>query len=99
MACPSAGEPVYWVTVRTRRFPLHRARNGHSGASAQPRENEERQLRLGLDQLLRYSHLLRKRAEYVIPVLVPELKPRDLEWGPLCKALNVKLVFPPDFEA
>ncbi len=63
------------------------------------RENEERQLRLGLGQLLRYSHLLRKRAEHVIPVLVPELKPRDSEWGQLCKALNVKLVFPPDFEA
>ena len=63
------------------------------------RENEERQLRLGLGQLLRYSHLLRKRAEHVIPVLVPELKPRDSEWGQLCKALNVKLVFPPNFEA
>jgi hypothetical protein len=62
------------------------------------RENEERQLRLGLGQLLRYSHLLRKRAEHVIPVLVPELKPRDPEWIQLCKALNVKLVFPPDFE-
>jgi hypothetical protein len=62
------------------------------------RENEERQLRLGLGQLLRYSHLLRKRAEHVIPVLVPELKPRDPEWGQLCKALNVILVFPPDFE-
>jgi hypothetical protein len=62
------------------------------------RENEERQLRLGLGQLLRYSHLLRKRTEHVIPVLVPELKPRDPEWGPLCKALNVKLVFPSNFE-
>ena len=62
------------------------------------RENEERQLRLGLGQLLRYSHLLRKRVEHVVPVLVPELKPRDSEWGQLCKALNVKLAFPPDFE-
>ena len=62
------------------------------------RENEERQLRLGLGQLLQYSHLLRKRTEHVISVLVPELKPRDPEWGQLCKALNVKFVFPPDFE-
>jgi hypothetical protein len=62
------------------------------------KENEERQLRLGLGQLLQYSHLLRKRTEHVVPVLVPELKPRDPEWGQLCKALNVKLVFPPDFE-
>ena len=63
------------------------------------RENEERQLRLGLGQVLRYCHLLRKRAEHVVPVLVPELKPRDPEWGQLCKALNVRLAFPPDFEA
>ena len=62
------------------------------------RENEERQLRLGLGQLLRYAHLLRKRAEHLIAVLVPELKPRDPEWDQLCKALNVKLAFPPDFE-
>ena len=62
------------------------------------RENEERQLRLGLGQLLRYAHPLRKRAEHVIPVLVPELKPRDPEWGQMCKALDVKLVFPPDFK-
>jgi hypothetical protein len=62
------------------------------------RENEERQLRLGLGQLLRYCHLLHKRAQHVIPVLVPELKPRDPEWSQLCKALNVTLTFPPDFQ-
>jgi hypothetical protein len=63
------------------------------------RENEEHQLRLGLGQLLRYCHLLRNRAERVVPVLVPELKPRDPEWNQLCTALNVRLAFPPDFEA
>jgi hypothetical protein len=62
------------------------------------RENEERQLRLGLGQLLRYAHLLRKRAMDVIPVLVPEPKPRDPEWDQPRKALNVKLAFPSDFE-
>jgi hypothetical protein len=62
------------------------------------RENEEHQLRLGLGQLLRYCHLLRRRAEHIVPVLVPERKPRDPEWGQLCKALNVRLAFPPDFE-
>jgi 5-methylcytosine-specific restriction protein A len=62
------------------------------------RENEEHQLRLGLGQLLRYCHLLRKRAEHVIPVLAPELGPRDPEWEQLCKALNATLAFPPDFE-
>jgi hypothetical protein len=33
------------------------------------RDNEEHQLRLGLGQLLRYCHLLRKRAQRVVPVL------------------------------
>ena len=62
------------------------------------RENEQHQLRLGIGQILQYCHLLRRRAEHVIPVLAPELKPRDPEWGQLCNALNVGLVFPPDFE-
>jgi hypothetical protein len=62
------------------------------------RENEEGRLRLGLGQLLRYYQLLRKRTEHVIPVLVPELKPRDPEWDHLCKAFNIRLAFPPDFE-
>ena len=63
------------------------------------RANEHHQLRLGLGQLLYYCHLLRTRAERVVPVLVPELQPRDPEWSQLCKALNVRLAFPPDFEA
>jgi 5-methylcytosine-specific restriction protein A len=63
------------------------------------RANEEHQLRLGLGQLLRYSHLLRKRVEYVVPVLVPEQRPRDPEWDKLCKALSVRLACPPGFEA
>jgi hypothetical protein len=63
------------------------------------RENEEHQLRLGLGQLLRYCHLLRRRAEHVVPVLVPERMPRDPGWGELCRALNIRLAFPPDFEA
>jgi hypothetical protein len=63
------------------------------------RENEQHQLRLGLGQLLYYCHLLRVRAEHVIPVLVPEQEPRDPEWGQLCKALSIRLAFPPDFES
>jgi hypothetical protein len=61
------------------------------------RENEEHQLRLGLGQVLRYCHLLRDRAEDVIPVLVPESEPRDPEWKKLCAALNGRLAFPPYF--
>jgi hypothetical protein len=62
------------------------------------RENEQRQLRLGLGQILYYCYLLRGRAEHVIPVLAPERKPRDAEWGQLCKTLNIRFAFPPDFE-
>jgi hypothetical protein len=62
------------------------------------KENEEHQLRLGLGQLLRYSHLLRERAAHVRPVLVPELQPSDHEWIQLCDALNIRLASPPDFE-
>ena len=61
------------------------------------RENEEHQLRLGLGQLLYYCHLLRKRGEQVIPVLVPELQPRDPEWTELCTMLDICLVCPSDF--
>lgn len=63
------------------------------------RENEAHQLRLGLGQLLYYSHLLRKRADHVVPVLTPEREPRDPEWAQLCNALSIRLAFPPDFEA
>lgn len=62
------------------------------------RENEEHQLRLGLGQLLRYASLLSIRAEHVVPVLVPEINPRDPEWYRLCQSLNVKIIFPPKFE-
>ena len=66
----------------------------------EPYQRERRhQLRLGLGQLLGYCHLLHKRADHVIPVLVPERDPRDPEWGQMCKVLNVRLAFPPDFEA
>ena len=63
------------------------------------KKNEEHQLRLGLGQVLRYCHLLRTRADRVIPVLVPELRPRDPEWVQLCDAFGITLVWPPDFKA
>jgi hypothetical protein len=63
------------------------------------KENEAHQLRLGLGQLLYYSHLLRDRAGHVIPVLAPEREPCDHEWAQLCTTLGVVLAFPPDFEA
>ena len=54
--------------------------------------NEERQLRLGLGQVLRY----RQRATYARPVavLVTERKPKDESWLLLCEHLQVQLVWP-----
>lgn len=55
--------------------------------------NEEKQLRLGLGQVLRYCHLLRARGE-VRPVLVLERCPADTSWQQLCSGLGVKLLWP-----
>jgi hypothetical protein len=60
--------------------------------------NEERQLRLGLRQVLRYRGLLRTRWHgEVRAVLVPERKPRDESWRRLCDDLGVILTSPPEF--
>jgi hypothetical protein len=61
--------------------------------------NEERQLRLGLGQVLRYAHLLSGRATCIEPVLAAERKPSDDSWAELCSRLGVRLVWPPHFEA
>ena len=56
-------------------------------------DNEEEQLRLGLGQVLRYRHRLRKLGhERVVAVLVPERPPRDPSWSGLCHELGVVLL-------
>ncbi len=55
--------------------------------------NEEKQLRLGLGQLLRYRHLLRSKG-IVCAVLVVERQPKDTSWINLCEELNVLLTWP-----
>jgi hypothetical protein len=59
--------------------------------------NEERQLRLGLGQVLRYRNLLAARGRKVTAVLVPERVPIDATWKSLCQELGVVLVVPPNF--
>lgn len=56
-------------------------------------ETEEEQVRLGLGQVLRYRHRLR-RIGYpkVVAVLVPERLPRDTSWADLCHELRVVLL-------
>ena len=59
--------------------------------------NEERQLRLGLGQVLRYRNLLTERSQTAKAVLVVERPPRDFSWRSLCEDLGVLLVAPTDF--
>lgn len=59
--------------------------------------NEERQLRLGLGQVLRYAHLLSASHHRVKPVLAVERQPTDWSWQGLCDHFGVLLVWPPAF--
>ncbi len=58
--------------------------------------NEEKQLRLGLGQVLRYAQQLGGDSR-VIPVLVPEREPSDPDWTALCRSLGVLLAWPQRF--
>ena len=59
-------------------------------------ENEEKQLRLGLGQVLRYAHQIRG-VEEIVPVLVAERRPSDTSWEDLCAQLGVILIWPEVF--
>jgi hypothetical protein len=59
--------------------------------------NEERQLRLGLGQVLRYAHPLTGRARHVQPILAVEREPAGRSWVILCERLGIWLVWPPSF--
>jgi hypothetical protein len=56
--------------------------------------NEERQLRLGLGQLLRYWHALSQADQHTIAVLAVEHKPADTSWLSLCGRLGIQLLWP-----
>jgi hypothetical protein len=58
--------------------------------------NEEKQLRLGLGQVLRYCHILKAKGK-VHGVLVIERAPSDVTWIDLCEAHNILLVWPEVF--
>jgi hypothetical protein len=61
--------------------------------------NEERQLRLGLGQVLRYWHALSAQAKPVTAVLAVEQKPADETWLALCGRLGVRLLWPDSMAA
>lgn len=55
--------------------------------------NEERQLRLGLGQVLRYrSQLSRQTRLEVRALLIPERPPSDLSWEAVCASVDVTLI-------
>lgn len=54
--------------------------------------NEEKQLRLGLGQVLRYRQLLSGEGE-VLAILAVDKEPRDPKWFDLCKSLGVRLLW------
>jgi hypothetical protein len=62
------------------------------------RKNEERQLRLGLGQVLRYRDLLARGGRDARAVLAVERKPTDATWAELCDRLEVQLVWPDTFD-
>jgi hypothetical protein len=59
--------------------------------------NEERQLRLGLGQVLRYRALLGQHHADVQAVLAAESEPTDPSWIELCEELEVILAWPNAF--
>jgi hypothetical protein len=60
--------------------------------------NEERQLRLGLGQVLRYRDLARSEGLHAKAWLVAERPPVDDAWLRLCADVEVQLTWPDDFE-
>jgi hypothetical protein len=56
--------------------------------------NEEKQLRLGLGQVLRYRQQLAGQASEVVAWLVPERKPIDPSWETLLTSVGVRLAWP-----
>ena len=60
--------------------------------------NQEKQLRLGLGQVLRYRNLLESGQDEVVAVLAVEHEPSDARWLSLCADLGVRLVWPGTFE-
>lgn len=65
-------------------------------------DNMERQLRLGLGQVLRYAHQLELEwtdVRNVRPVLAIEREPRDRGWRSLCEKHGVILTWPGSFDS
>jgi hypothetical protein len=60
--------------------------------------NEERQLRLGVGQVLRYRQVLGRHGRDVTAVLAVEQQPQDATWQELCEELQILLVWPQNMD-
>ena len=60
-------------------------------------ENETRQVRLGIGQVLDYQDRLRNRSPDVCAILVLEHAPTDPRWVRLCERHEITLVWPETF--
>ena len=57
-------------------------------------QNEERQLRLGLGQVIRYRQLLAGEGRSVRAMIATEREPTDPSWSDLLREQGVVLVWP-----
>lgn len=88
---PVPGEPVFdlaWEDGGTVYVAEVKSLNGN---------NDEKQLRLALGQVLRYAHLLRGKGRPVRCFIATESKPKDESWFDLCRDLGVALIWPDIF--
>jgi hypothetical protein len=60
-------------------------------------QNEERQLRLALGQVLRYAQQLAYKDKPIQKVIAVERRPTDMTWIELCAGYEVTLVWPETF--
>jgi hypothetical protein len=84
---PTAGEPNFDVAW------THGATTYVAEVKSTTNRNEERQLRLGLGQVLRFRSILSKAlGRTVSAILVPERAPRDPTWENTCAGVDVTLL-------
>jgi hypothetical protein len=60
-------------------------------------QNEDKQLRLGIGQLVHYRAWLAAGGQTVASFLVTDRKPRDPDWSSVCEGVGIKLVWPDVF--
>jgi hypothetical protein len=91
---PAPGEPLYDLSWQDDEGGIHVAE-----VKSTTQDNGEKQLRLGLGQVLRYRHALAASGRKVQAWLVPEEPVQDDTWGVMCAELGVRLTSPVELHA